>query len=264
MCLFNRMESPEITLAFGSLGVREKKIYDRAREIFLSRLDAAATGKEKVRNIFSLVDELIAEFLETNQVACHCGCSTCCYQLICCTTLEMELIVDYLASLSREARRNITKRVNKEALWLDNTVRRLKALSSGGLSSRWEVLAAGPLRAIYYGKRPCPFLNSLGECGIYPVRPIDCRIARSQDPNCGSRMDVDVPGEGPEETIFEEPEAVRFYLDQVASDLVMEEEEREKGAMQVVPLQAWTLTPEFRNFFVDRPQQPKKKKHKKR
>jgi len=41
MCLFNRMESPEITLAFGGLGVEQAKTSDRAREIFLSRLDAA-------------------------------------------------------------------------------------------------------------------------------------------------------------------------------------------------------------------------------
>ncbi|MFA4834045.1 MAG: hypothetical protein WC619_04355 [Patescibacteria group bacterium] len=263
MCLFEQIDSEGLSLSSGRLDAREQEIYDRAREIFLSRLDASATGKERVKNIFNLVDELMAEFLGSNQIACHCGCSTCCYQLICCTTLEMELIVDYLASLSRQARHNIIQRVNKESRWLDRVARKFH---SGSLPSRWEVLAAGPLREIYYGKRPCPFLNSLGECSIYPARPIDCRIARSQDPNCGSKMEIE--GEGPEEIIFEEPEAVRLYLDQVASDLVMEEEEKVKGAMQLVPLSAWTLTPDFRNFFVDRPQQQKqkssKKKHKKR
>ena len=261
MCLFNRMESPEITLAFGGLGVEQAKTSDRAREIFLSRLDAAATGKEKVENIYALVEELMAEFLENNQIACHCGCSTCCYQLICCTTLEMELIVDYLTFLSRPARHNIIKRVNKESNWLDRVARKFY---SGSLPSRWEPLAAGPLGKIYYGKRPCPFLNSLGACSIYPVRPIDCRIARSQNPDCGSRIEMDVPEDGPEETIFEEPEAVRFFFDQVASNLIMEEEERVHGAMQVVPLQAWAMTPKFHSFFMDRPQQPKKKKKHKR
>jgi|GEM_PF-1870583 len=253
MCLFDRTEDIKITLALGGLGVEEQKIYDRVREIFLSRLDSSATGREKVENIYALVEELMAEFLENNQIACHRGCPACCYQLVHCTTLEMELIVQHLESLPRQSRRSIIQRVNKESRWL---IAFVKKLCPNGLPSRWELLAK-PLRAVYFGIRPCPFLNSMDACSIYPVRPFDCRTARTQNPKCGNR--IHVPGERPGEIVVEEPEGLIFLSDQVASDLILGEEERVKGAMQLVPLPAWALTPDFYDFFMNRQSQPKQR-----
>jgi len=254
MCLFERIDNIGVSSVLEHLDEDELKNYKRIREILLSRLDPVATGKEKVANIFSLVDELIAEFLEKNKITCHRGCSTCCHQLVWCTTLEMELIVWHLEFLPRESKRSIVQRVNKEARWLDKFVRKLY---SGSLPSRWELLVE-PLSAAYSGKRQCSFLNSTSACSIYPVRPIDCRIARSQDSRCGSR--INTPEVKPGEVVVEVVKDLVFFFDQVASDLLMEEEEEVYGAMQLVPLPAWALTPTFYNFFTNKQSQPKQKK----
>lgn len=238
MCLFRKMEIEVHPSLGGHLGETEYVIYQEAKEGFSHRLDSSLKGRELVKNIYALVDELTLEFLKDNQITCHRGCAWCCKQLVCCTTLEMELIVDYLKSLPRKPRRVIIQKVRKEALWLEKLHRKIEANSPSGLPKRWELLAE-PLKEAHLGW-PCPFLNSMNSCSIYPVRTIDCRTAKTDDHCCGKTV---------EETLEERPQGIKLFFDQIASDLIMEEEERIYGKMQVVPLAAWPLTPNFSKFF---------------
>ncbi len=248
MCLFRRMEKEVHPSLGGHLREAENAIYQKAKKEFLNRLDNSLEGKKRVENIFALVDELTLEFLKDNPITCHYGCAWCCYQLVSCTTLEMELIVDYLKFLPRKPRRVIIQRVKKETLRLRKLHRKIEASSPPGLPKRWELLAE-PLEKAHYG-RPCSFLNSAQSCSIYPVRTIDCRTAKTNDNVCGKTLE-ETQAEGVEaiRLLEEGPKPIRLFFDQVASDLIMEEEEKIYGAIQVVPLAAWSFVPQFEEFF---------------
>lgn len=235
MLLLKEMEMEIHPSLGGVLSKEERVFYSEAKEEFLQKLNYSKGGTELVSNIFSLTDELTFLYLKENQIACHQGCSQCCRQLICCTTLEMELIVKYIDFLPRLSRRNLKGKLKREAFWL-NRFYQQTIIKFPDLPQRWEVFAQ-PLKKIYNG-RNCSFLNIRNLCSIYPVRPIDCRIAKTKN-ICGEEKE----GEG------EGPKSIRLFFDQVASDLIMKEEEKKYGKLQVAPLAAWPITEQFKNFF---------------
>ncbi len=222
----------------GKFDENERLTYVQAKKEFLEGMDSGIGGIELVRAAYNRLDSITDEYLKDNPIVCHAGCGWCCYQLICCTTLEMELIVEHIKSCIRNIRRDLVKRIRKEAFWLNRfyQAERAKLLQNYTIL-RWEQLAK-PMQEAYYGKRPCPFLNQKKECSIYPVRPIDCRIAKTDEEICGQRTSQKVNKMG-----------IRLFADQIASDVIMDEENKIYGERQVVPLAAWALTERFNKIF---------------
>lgn len=228
------------------IGEEERVIYDKAKDEFLERLGRPGEGVNLVRNVFRLMDELTEEYLRDNEISCHRGCSWCCHQLVCCTTLEMELIIDYIDSLPRSSRRSLKQKIRKGALNFYHYYQRNKKsfLGSSFLSTtvgieRWEDI--GPALRKAHRRKPCLFLDR-DICSIYPVRPVDCRIAKTKDKICGMRARIWI----------KEPKQIRLFFDQVASDLITYEEEKVYGKLQVVPLIGWPLTEKFYPFFFSK------------
>ncbi len=230
----------------GQLSEEQKIVYNKAKAEFLEKLGESKQGPDLVKDVFHLMDELTEEYLEQNEITCHCGCSYCCKQLVCCSTLEMQLIVEYIKSRPKPTRRAIKQRAKKEALAFNRFYQNNKAdilMSSGSIFAmagieRWEDGGLA-LRKAYHG-RDCPFLNK-SLCSIYPVRPVDCRSAKTKDNVCGKRSPKEIKAK-----------PIRLFFDQIASDIIMKEEERIYGQLQIVPLIGWPISEKFGNFFLGR------------
>jgi len=168
MALLEVMKSEIHPSLGGKLSEEDQHIYGEAKKEFLSQIDCSLTGIERIKAIYELVDALTDKYLETNSIICQKGCSWCCYQLVCCTKLEMELILEYSQSLPRNKWVVIKKEANKagrkyRGFYRGSTGR------SGSLVIPGEI--DGPMKSFYRGK-PCTYLKR-GKCLIYPVRPID-------------------------------------------------------------------------------------------
>jgi Fe-S-cluster containining protein len=81
-------------------------------------------------------------------------------------------------------------------------------------------------------------LGKKGQCLIYPVRPIDCRTAKTKSP-CGKLSELK-----------ETPNEIRLFCDQIVSDLIMEKGEEEIGRMEVIPLIGWPISEQLGKFFM--------------
>lgn len=217
-------------------------LYQEAKKGFLERLHSThggVKGVDFVNGVYSLMDDLTEEYLQHNQVTCHKGCDYCCHQLVTCTTLEMKVIQQHLESVPRPKRRAIKQHVKKESIRFYRSYNAGEFSSSNSnsrefiFSNRWEGIA-NPLRDAYYGK-PCLYLMNKA-CSIYPARPVDCRSAKTKDV-CGQK-DVWVKLKG-----------IHLFFDQVAADLIMDEEKKFYHKLQVVPLVSWPVTMEFKDYF---------------
>ena len=223
------IEMPAI-IGFGKKMSEEQiRKYNEAKEEFVRRLNSSSSGKNMVAEIYKLLNQFTSEYLKNHRIACGEKCSYCCRQLVCCTTLEMGLIADYIQTLPRVQRRPVMHKAKMKAV--DFCKKNHSILTS---AARWEEVASF-LRNKHHGV-PCIFLRDR-KCSIYPVRPIDCRIAKTSNP-CGRERELAL-----------KPQNIRLFCDQVASDLIMKEEEKCYGKMQVVPLIGWPITPEFDHFF---------------
>jgi len=95
----------------------------------------------------------------TSKVACHKGCSWCCYQTVMVTAPETWRIADYVNKLEdAPLRQRFVDRLRE----LDRSTRDLSPLARASLHT------------------PCAFLVD-GSCGIYPARPLACAEFTSFD-----------------------------------------------------------------------------------
>jgi len=180
-------------------------------------------GTKLVERIYGFVDDLCEEHEINDQTYCHVGCSHCCYQLVCCTTPEMQIIVRHVDKLPRQKNRQIKRQAMNKAR---KFYKRYKGQIEPG--KVWQTVN-NPLTRAHRGV-PCIYLDSFRHrCLIYPARPINCRTARTAT-QCGYNR---------------HPKTVKFYFDQIAVDIITKEEKKLRGTMYVVPLVAWPLTPEF-------------------
>jgi len=137
-------------------------------------------SRQKLLTIYKLYSNWAKEF----DFACQKGCSTCCTQSVSMTTLEGELIRDYI-------------KTNKPEL-LDT----LKNLPASFLNQKTtNQFAAACLReeegeeeSESWEMTPCAFLQN-NCCTIYPVRSFMCR-------SFGSKTPCDMKGEAEIEPLF--------------------------------------------------------------
>ncbi len=199
-------------------------------EEFLRRLYSSQgelKGVGLVKSVFALMDSLTAEYLKNNKTSCHKGCDICCHQLVCCTTLEMKVIKDYLETLPRPKRRAIKHNVKMGAI---KFARSCNANKFDIMKGR-GVGINDPLRQFYYGK-PCPYLSN-HSCSIYEARPADCRIFKTKD-DCSKTGMV---------------KEIRLLFEQISVNLIMEEEQKSHNIRGLPALVGWPLRDEFQKYF---------------
>ncbi len=210
--------------------------YVNAKEAF-TQLTGEVRGIELVQKVYEIVDDLSEQGVRDNPVICRPKCASCCLQMVVCTRLEMDLIVEYLgASKSRERRKIKNKAVEKSAKHLE------AILGAGILNYGWnDAGVKDKLYKLLYLK-PCLFLagGQVGLCGIYSVRPIVCRITRTDDERCGTM----ISGLGKPKI-----KPVKFFFDQIAAQIIAEEAERIYGTLDLPPLALWVTSESYRDFF---------------
>jgi len=226
----------EIKTERGKVLEEHKDKYSDAYLEFIDRYKKleGLQGIELVSEVYKIGNELLSEYIENNEITCHRGCSHCCKQLICCTTVEMENIVAYLKTLIRGSKRAIMKKVSKEAMkfviWYGRTCLSIPEDS--------HKLISEPIRSNYFGK-PCIFLKG-SVCGIYPARPIICRTTKVKGDFCGKPIPLGT---------IRESKPIKLAYDQILTEIIKEEEKRLYGEIKIMPLRAWPLDKQFKKEF---------------
>lgn len=115
-----------------------------------------------LQELYSRIDAEVAAM----DLPCAKGCGSCCYYAIFMTTLEGQIIGDYLKQLE-------PKRAQKLAKNLVGWIKHCQAEPAVDAALKGNNLQ-GIGNATFAAKIPCPFLLD-DECGIYPARPLICR-----------------------------------------------------------------------------------------
>ncbi len=115
-----------------------------------------------LQELYSRIDAEIAAM----NLPCAKGCGNCCYYAIFMTTLEGQVIADYLKQLEPEKAQKLASNL---VGWINHC--QSKPAVDASLRDN-DLQEIG--NATFTAKIPCPFLLG-GECGIYPVRPLICR-----------------------------------------------------------------------------------------
>jgi len=236
----------------GDLKSRELEIYKKARQEFTEMLGEPKMGFELVVQVFEVMDCLFQQYAQNNPIACKLGCSACCLQSVSCTGVEMELIRNYIFSLPRQQRREILKKLKKEALKFHKYYEREFGDFSKNTLKRWKDIA-GPLKEKNLGN-PCVYLSKKGACLIYKARPWNCRTAWTRIPCKGRQEEVFLP----DKSILKGQKEQRVYLlhndeklifEEVAIEFIEGEQRKVFGKFEMVPLEAWPATRTFSEFF---------------
>src|SRR4030042_6865976 len=203
--------------------------WGEATEAFRSQIKKKLKGTKLVRGVFLLMDSLVGECAEDYVILCQPDCSLCCHRMPMCTTLEMQLIAEYLKSKPQEHAAPVlseamTKAVGYESLVSAHNHKRRITAPGEETDGQFEFTD------------PCPFLGEHALCEIYPVRPIDCRVVRATGMAC-----VQVPA--PERRFL------KFVLDQIACDIISQEEQRIFGGLCVAPMANWLNSKEFQKIL---------------
>lgn len=137
------------------------------------------------RNTLSAIYALYEQWAGAFAFACRKGCATCCTQSVTMTTLEGELIHEYLTRQRPDLLpRLATLPADSPAPWA--TTNQFAAACLRG-----EDIEEAPA---CWDLTPCVFLQD-GSCTIYPVRSFMCR-------GFGSRIRCDEQGEAEVEPLF--------------------------------------------------------------
>ena len=126
---------------------------------------------------------------------CGPGCHWCCYLPVRASAPEAALISAYLGSnFTNDGLQVLKSRLEAWLSWQREALPR-------------QITATDVSKAYLLHGPPCPFLIG-GLCGIYPVRPMGCRVHFSFDPvRCGP--------DAPASSIFDPPHIVQVILDAV-------------------------------------------------
>lgn len=196
---------------------------DITREAFQKAIDRKKrSGLSFVLAVYRTLDEFLKKEKENSGkvLACKKGCSSCCYQLVSCTEMEIDEIFKFIKAMPKLRRRPLKRRLKNFATKWQKYYRRNEI-----------ALRKDPFKPLQdWTGRACPFLNeSGGFCDVYPVRIIDCRTASSLIP-CNEG------GKG---------ERFLFQSESWANNLILDEEQKRAGKMQVTPIHHWLLIKKF-------------------
>ncbi len=196
---------------------------DITKEAFQEVVDQKKrSGLSFILAVYRTLDEFLEKEKENSGkvLACKKGCSSCCYQLVSCTEMEIDEIVKFIKAMPKLRRRPLERRLKKFATKWQKYYRRNEiALSKNSFKMLQD-----------WAGKACPFLNEIGGfCDVYPVRIIDCRTASSLIP-CNEG------GKG---------ERFLFQSETWANNMILDEQQKREGRMHVTPIHSWLLVKKF-------------------
>lgn len=186
-------------------------------------LSAKAGGLPFLKALFEVMDVLTSQARagENPPLACRQGCSFCCHQVVTCTKMEWRVIYEYL--LNKGLFRLIGARLRQGA---DEWRKFYFSCQDQWAHDPFRIRSA-------LGNRACVYLNDAGQCDIYPVRPLPCRVHVSQ-----ARCD---DHEGRDAQNFRYPWEVWGNNWQIEEDI----KSNGQGRNCVTPLPHWLCTIRF-------------------
>jgi len=130
-----------------------------------------------------LYDDYQRETLSANkkQASCRKGCGLCCYHWVeDVNSFEIQIIADYIKTqIPANQTQKIIETCRRDTATMEN-LEKIADQTLASLNTKREIdLSFILLSSFYQLERPCPLLTSAGECSIYNVRPITCRIYMS-------------------------------------------------------------------------------------
>lgn len=174
--------------------------------------------------VYQTLDEFLEQEIKNSEIVLVCkkGCSSCCYQLITCTEMEIDEIVRFIEKIPRPTRRPLKRRLEKFARkWQSYYQRNKPILKRNSFQAHKD-----------WGGQPCPFLNkNKGFCEIYPARIIDCRTLTSLT-NCST----DLSG----------AKRFRFKFEIWDNNMILNEQKKRMGIVTVTPIHHWLLVKNFK------------------
>jgi len=142
-----------------------------------------------------LYDDYQRETLSANkkQASCAKGCGLCCYHWVeDVNSFEIQIIADYIKTeMPHNEIKRIAEACRKDIATMEN-LEKIVDMKFAALKPQAEIDPSFILLSSFYQlERPCPLLTPAGECGIYNVRPITCRIYMSlADPKRCAPSDI--------------------------------------------------------------------------
>jgi Fe-S-cluster containining protein len=128
---------------------------------------------ESKKALLTAVYEVYDSVTEKLPKACHRGCDTCCTQNVVSTTLEGDLMMDYLEKTGRSSL------LEQAVTGTDNT-RFRPSITLNELAGYCLRQETPPDQDLEHGFTACPFLEDQG-CPVYEVRPFSCRCLWSEE-----------------------------------------------------------------------------------
>ena len=133
-------------------------------------------GLRFIPAVYAALEQAIAEDATQphKQFACQAGCHQCCYQAVTCTEDEFVEIARHINSLPKKQKSRLMNLAYERSMEVQKNLEETSV--AGTIATSVE-----EVRFInsFTDYKPCPFLQGDGHCGIYPVRPIDCRTFHS-------------------------------------------------------------------------------------
>lgn len=217
---------------------REKEAYSGAglsQEAFVQAVrERVERGKLSfIPAVYQVFGDFFARELAAAGItlACKKGCCVCCKSvLLTCTEAEIDTVIRFINSLPREKRIPLMRRIRASiSEWREY------------YEKHQSVLEKDSFQAFRDWRKPCAFLDEAGECGIYPVRIIDCRNYTSLitcSPGMSPQIPCDLHHPG--------PGRFRFQAEKWANNLILEEEAKRTGLpdprlVSVVIIYHWLL-----------------------
>ncbi len=181
--------SPHATRANLAVGANARRTHDAmVAEIdwLLEQTPPVASGA--FTDCWGRIMELLARYQDQvvaaaeYTVSCSRGCSACCFHWVeDVYSFEAELIAAYIKQTYPRHIPGILKRFAEDEdqlIMLQEIVDR--KLAESGERGAADIDSVDLLLASFYQlQRPCALLSTDGACGIYPVRPLTCRIYMS-------------------------------------------------------------------------------------
>lgn len=215
------------------------------KELFESVVEVKMDqGLSFVMAVYKTLDEYWNMEIRNSGVklACHKGCSFCCYQMVTCTKMEIDEIINFINEMERTLQRSLKRRINRFVIKWQRYYRENKAaLAINPLqATKEESLAVIQKVHKDWRGKPCPFLNQEGACDIYPVRIIDCRTASSLTP-CDPSDPKHVKDQ-------EDSKRFRFECEWWANNLIADRQIQRFGYMATSPLHQWLYLYQSQNW----------------
>jgi Fe-S-cluster containining protein len=136
-------------------------------------------GYEKIMELFEEFQKEVIAF-SGNSITCSNNCTRCCFHWVeDVYSFEAEIIADYIKKNFSSRVSEILDRFRKDVAEIE----RLDAIVGEKMFACGEDKEASGIDSVdlllsgfYQLRRPCALLDDNGACGIYPVRPLTCRI----------------------------------------------------------------------------------------